>query len=108
MEEFLRENLRQYLKRFLRPTYLLSVLAEFTVEELFWNASGGIRSDLACAMHMAVMALGSLSTSEPLLRRLCPASECEGSSESVRGRSGSSSDRASGWLTMSRSREVGW
>ena len=59
MEESLRENLRQYLKRFLRPTYLLSVLAEFTVEELFWNASvEKAGSDQACAMHMTVMALG--------------------------------------------------
>ena len=107
MEESLGENLRQYLKRFLRPTYLLSVLAEFTVEELFWNASvEKAGSDLACAMHMTVMALGSLSTSEPLRRGFCPANECEGSSESVRGRSGSSSDRASGRLSMSRSRRV--
>ena len=59
MEEFLRENLRQYLKRFLRPTYLLSVLAELTIEEPFWNASvEKAGSDLACAMHMTVMALG--------------------------------------------------
>ena len=61
MEESLnlRENLRQYLKRFLRPTYLLSALAELTVEELFWNASvEKAGSDLACAMHMTVMALG--------------------------------------------------
>ena len=59
MEESLGENLRQYLKRFLRPTYLLSALAELTVEEPFWNASvEQAGSDLACALHMTVMALG--------------------------------------------------
>ena len=88
----------QYLKRFLRPTFLTSALAEFTVEELFWNTSVEHAGDLTCPS------------------KLCLAYDCDGAGDvcllrnpyvwDVQGESGSSIARASSRLSMSRSRRV--